>query len=218
MVHPLSRPPPQDPSESSGDEFASKGSESDQLDESDQLEESETDFDEFAPPIRVLRSRSTRRLPFSPAKAPAKRRLRKRADTDSEVEVVATRRSTRSKRKTNSYRDGDEYEVEEQDGSDDTPRVPKKQRARPKASRPAYGHVREVADLELDDQSDDETLPLRAHRDECEKCHHPPSHILLEKLDRKQKRKRYNSDEQDGEDEDEDERDNLESLGGWVRW
>jgi len=118
-----------------------------------------------------------------------------------------------------SYHDDDEYEDEEPNGNgyDDARSVPKKKRARTKASRPAYGHFREVADLELDDQSDDETLPLRAHRDGCEKCHHPPSHILLKKLDRRRKRKgSSNSDEED--DEDEEERDNLESLGGWVRW
>ena len=85
---------------------------------------------------------------------------------------------------------------------------------RAKASRPAYGHFREVADLELDDQSDDETLPLRAHRGECEKCHHPPSHILLKKLERRYRNRRSS----DSNDEEEDERDNLESLGGWIRW
>ena len=213
-MHTLSRPRPEDSSESSGDEYASEGSE-----ESDQLEESESDFEEFPPPARVRQLRSTTRLPFSPAKAPAKRRIRKRAQSsDSEEEVVATRRSTRSTRNAKSYREDDEYQDEQQDGSDDAPSAPKKKkRARTKASRPAYGHFRGVVDLELDDQSDDETLPLRAHRGECEKCRHPPSHILLKKLDLRRKKRRSNdSDEED--DEDEDERDNLESLGGWVRW
>ena len=207
-VHPLSRPPREDSSESSEDEYASEGSE-----ETDQLEESESDLDEFVPTIRVRQLRSTTRLPFSPAKAPTKRRIRRRMQSsDSEDEVVATRRSTRSTRNAKSYRDDDEYEDEELDGSDDAPSAPKKKRVRAKASRPAYGHFREVADLELDDQSDDETLPLRAHRGKCEKCHHHPSHILLKKLGRRRKSRR-SSDE-----EDEDERDHLETLGGWVRW
>lgn len=214
-VHPLSRPPPEDTSESSEDELASEGSE-----ESDQLDESESALDdEFAPPTRVRQLRSTTRLPFSPAKAPTKRRLRRRIQSsDSEAEMVTTRRSTRSKRNIKSYHLDDKSEDEEQVESDrDIPAPKKKKRPHTKASRPAYGHVRDVADLELDDQSDDETLPLRAHRGECEKCHHPPSHILLKKLDRKRKNSRSsNSDEED--DEDEDEKDNLESLGGWIRW
>lgn len=226
-MHPLSRPPPEVPGESSEDEFASKVSEeTDQLDseETDQLESEETDqlesdLDEFIPPIRVRRLRSTTRLPFSPAKAPAKRRIRRRVQSsDSETEIVATRRSTRATRNTKSYHDDGEYEDEGGDESDHAPSAPiKKKRARPRASRPAYGHVREVADLEFDDQSDDETLPLRAHRNECEKCHHPPSHILLKKLDR-QRKKRKSSDSDEEDDENESERENLESLGGWIRW
>ena len=231
-VHPLSRPRPEDPSESSGVEYTSEGSddsevdqlddsEVDQLDDSevDQLDESESGFDEFVPPTRVRQLRSTTRLPFSPAKAPAKRRIRRRMQSsDSEEEFVAARRSTRSTRHTKSYREDDEYQDEQQNDSDDAPSAPKKkQRARTKASRPAYGHFREVADLELDDQSDEETSSLRAHRGECEKCRHPPSHMLLKKLDQRRK-KRRSSDSDEEDDSDEDERDNLESLGGWVRW
>ena len=212
-MHPLSLPRSEDPSESSGVEYASEDS-----DESDQLEESESDLDEFVPSAPVRRLRSTTRLPFSPAKAPTKRRIRRRVQSsDSDDEIAATRRSTRSTRNTKSYRDDDEYEDEGPDGSDNAQSLPKKKkRTRTKASRPAYGHFREVADLELDDQSDDETLPLRAHRGECEKCHHPPSHILLKKLDRRRKNRR--SSERDEDDEEEDERDSLEGLGGWVRW
>ena len=212
-VHPLSRPRPENPSESSGDEYASEESE-----EVDQLEESESEIDEFVPSTRVRQLRSSTRLPFSPAKAPTKRRIRRRVQSsDSEDEVVVTRRSTRSTRNTRSYRDDDEYEDEEPGGSDDGLSAPKKKkRARTKASRPAYGHFREVADLELDDQSDDEALPLRAHRGKCEKCHHPPSHILLKKLDRRHKKKRSSNSSEEGDEE--DERDSLESLGGWVRW
>lgn len=212
-VHPLSRPRPEESSKSSGDEYASEDSE-----EVDQLEESESDFDEFAPSTRVRQLRSATRLPFSPAKAPTKRRIHRRMQSsDSDEDIVPTRRSTRSTRNTRAYLDDDEYEDEEPNESDDARSVPKKKKkARTKASRPAYGHFREVADLELDDQSDDETLPLRAHRGECEKCHHPPSHILLKKLDRRRKNKRSSNSDED--DEDEEERDNLESLGGWVRW
>lgn len=215
-VHPLSRPPPEDTSESSEDESES---------EVDQLDESDFGLDdEFNPPARTRQLRSTQsttRLPFSPAKAPKKRRLRKRVQSsDSEVEIATTRRSTRSTRNIKSYHVDDNSGDEEQDRSDDGLPAPKKKKTtRTKISRPAYGHVREVADLELDDQSDDETLPLRMHRSECEKCHHSPSHILLKKLDRKRKKKRSSdSDEEDDEDEDEDERDNLEGLGGWIRW
>lgn len=188
--------------------------------ESDQLDESESGLgDEFVPATRARQLRSTTRLPFSPAKASTKRRLRRRQQSsDSEIELVTTRRSTRSTRNTKSYHVDDGSEDEEQNRSGDGLSAPKKKkRARTKASRPAYGHVRDVADLELDDQSDDETLPLRAHRSKCEKCHHLPSHNLLKKLDRKRKNRR-SGDSDDEDDEDEDERDNLESLGGWVRW
>lgn len=219
-VHPLSRPRPEESGKSSGDEssedepsedeYASESSE-----ELDQLEESESDFDDFAPPTRVRQLRSARRLPFSPAKAPTKRRIRRRPQSsDSDDEIVTTRRSTRTTRNTKSYRDDDEYDDEEWNGSDDAPSAPKKKRARTKASRPAYGRFREVADLDLDDQSDDETLPLRAHRGECEKCRHPPSHILLKKLHKRRKNKRSS----DSDEEDDDEKDNLEGLGGWIRW
>lgn len=214
-MHPLSRSRPKDLSESSSeDEYASESPE-----ESDQLEESDSDSDGFVPAVRVRQLRSTTRLPFSPAKAPTKHRIHRRVQSsDSEDEIAPTRRSTRSKRNTISYRDDDEYEDEEGNGSDAIPSAPKKKkRARAKASRPAYGHFREVADLELDEQSDDETLPLRAHRDECEKCRHPPSHILLKKLDRRRKKKGSGDGDEEDE-EDEEERDNLESLGGWVRW
>lgn len=137
--------------------------------------------------------------------------------SDSEAEVVATRRSTRSTRNTKNYLDDDKSGDEEQSGSDnDLLKPKKKKRIRTKASRPAYGHVRDVADLELDDQSDDETVPLRAHRCECEKCRRSPTHVLIKKLDRKRKNRRSRDSDEDNEDE--DERDNLESLGGWVRW
>ena len=86
---------------------------------------------------------------------------------------------------------------------------------RGQAARPAYGNVRVVDDLAGDALSDEETASLRAHRDICEKCHRGPADQLIKAEGKRKARKKR------GAESDEDEGsvlDQLESLGGWVRW
>jgi len=108
----------------------------------------------------------------------------------------------------------------EDDGSEDE--LPKftgiRVKRPPRTVQPAYGIVREVEQMY---DSDDETAPLRAHRNTCEKCGRPPAHVLLSGWTRKSKkgkktRSRSGSDadlleSSDGEA-------TFERLGGWVRW
>ncbi len=88
--------------------------------------------------------------------------------------------------------------------------VKKKKVVRGKASRPAYGRFRFVADLQLDEEEYEDIAPLIAHRKICEKCHTAPTH---EQQVKKKGRKRKTKD-----DESEDEETRLANLGRWVRW
>ncbi|KAI0639630.1 hypothetical protein C8Q77DRAFT_1082196 [Trametes polyzona] len=88
----------------------------------------------------------------------------------------------------------------------------KKKVVRGKASRPAYGHFRVVADLELDEEEDEDFAPLVAHRGICEKCHTAPAHEQWKKGFKKGRKRRKGDDE-----ESEDEETRINALGGWVR-
>ncbi|KAF8898923.1 SNF2 family N-terminal domain-containing protein [Infundibulicybe gibba] len=89
---------------------------------------------------------------------------------------------------------------------------------RGKASRPAYGYLRTVADLDYDSHSDDESAPLREHRQICERCHRGPAHELIEAFMNKPKSARTRRKKTPGEFEiSEDEEEKLNNLGGWVR-
>jgi hypothetical protein len=86
--------------------------------------------------------------------------------------------------------------------------------------RPAYGHIRSVADLDYDPDSDEDTAALREHRNECEKCHMKPAHELLEAERKRPKakgRKRRKTSDDDLE-ESGDEVERITKKGGWVRW
>ena len=88
----------------------------------------------------------------------------------------------------------------------------------PRTVQPAYGIVREVEQMY---DSDDETAPLRTHRDTCEKCGRAPAHVLLSGWTRKSKKgKKRRS--RSGPDADllesSDGEATFERLGGWVRW
>ncbi|KAH7930550.1 hypothetical protein BV22DRAFT_56154 [Leucogyrophana mollusca] len=205
------------------------------------------DYDGDSAPIRrstrsvtgaKMKKRAANTLPYSPRKT----RNRPRpppSDSDDELglsdragsgtEVILTRRSgrTRNAVRTNL---ADHY-IEEDDDPDDSSdydepasrRVtkskdkPKKKINRGKDSRPAYGHFRMVDDLDVDVYSDEESLPLRAHRDVCEKCHEKPAHVQLDAASKKKGRKkgRKSKDEEDNFEEDEEEK--IYNLGGWVR-
>ncbi|KAI0778404.1 hypothetical protein BD413DRAFT_489884 [Trametes elegans] len=162
-------------------------------------------------------------LPFSPQKT----RLARRAavtpvsgsESDSQGPSRPTRKSTRARRSKRANLDDDDFEDMSMidDGSDapSTSRASsakKKKVVRGKASRPAYGNFRVVADLQYDEEEDEELAPLIAHRSVCEKCHTAPAHEQLKKAAKKGKRRRRNED-----DESEDEETRINALGGWVR-
>ncbi len=162
-------------------------------------------------------------LPFSPKKTRSGQRVLTvhGSESDSDVQEVtrATRKSTRAR--TNKRVNLDDEDFEDMAFIDDASdiastsqrKVVKKKIVRGKASRPAYGHFRVVADLQYDEEEDEELAPLIAHRGICEKCHTAPAHEQLTKAAKKGKRRRKNED-----DESEDEETRLHALGGWVRW
>jgi chromodomain-helicase-DNA-binding protein 4 len=159
------------------------------------------------------------RLPFSPKKST--RAFGQHGD-DSDFDASdsptgsrkATRHSTRSTRLNKRVVLDDEYEAISSDHDSDedysvrgSKSTGVKKPARVKKSHPAYGHFRSIAELDWDPVGDASTAALRAHRDRCEKCSRPPTHILLSSKRKGRKRK------------DEDEfSERIESLGGWVRW
>lgn len=170
------------------------------------------------------------KLPFSPKKLRSHRIRRGRSvsdsgddlggygQVDSDVEITAPRKSTRSRRSTRSNLADDFVEGGESDGDSyhDSPRPKSRKRLKKKRSataRPAYGHFRDIDDLDFDLYEDEATSSLRAHRDICEKCHKRPAHELLTKA-RKGRRK---AKDDEGESDDDDE-DHTRGLGGWVRW
>jgi hypothetical protein len=150
-------------------------------------------------------------------------------DSDSDGSMVL-RRSTRFEKKRRvkilpfSPRTRRFRYVHASDDSDDAysstaSKVQKKKRnvVRGKASRPAYGRFRVVADLEYDEISDEETAPLRVHRGVCEKCHRKPAHELLE-MERKKPTKKLKKKKEDEFADSGDEEEKVTALGGWVRW
>lgn len=112
--------------------------------------------------------------------------------------------------------DSDDYDDIQHVSEEDQPKPKKAVRGR--LSRPAYGNIRLIADLS-DDDSDDETSSLRAHRKTCERCQKLPAHKLLAKYytqGRKSKPRKKTQDD-DFEDDVNEEQRHLR-LGGWVRW
>lgn len=143
------------------------------------------------------------------------------SDSDSEIQEVThpARRSTRAKRTVRGNLDDEDFDdmgfIDDASdvGARPNRKAGKKKIVRGKASRPAYGHFRVVADLDYEEEEDEEFAPLVAHRSICEKCHTGPAHEQLMKVAKKGKRRKKNEDE-----ESEDEETRLTALGGWVRW
>jgi chromodomain-helicase-DNA-binding protein 4 len=186
----------------------------------------------------ATRKKSVMKLPYSPKKT--RSTMRRSASTpygsDDELGgykqdspskgVSAPTRSSNRTRKTiaaitvdsSAYEDSGQ-EDDDGAGSDfQVGRKPKiaKKKVTPKASRPAYGQIRPITDLDYDD--DEETAALRAHRDDCEKCHQKPAHILLARFRKRPKQKGKPRRNSDDEDEEDDEEEKLVNKGGWVRW
>jgi chromodomain-helicase-DNA-binding protein 4 len=220
------------PPSSEIDEVPDSEAETDEGDAEDEDGEYGEDDDS---PVKVRRStRSTKKLlprqnlPFSPKKTRSQKIIV--LDTDEEDEAdegshVPTRRSTRSRNFKVKLDEGTYYESEQEDASEDSaPRLKSAAKrakvARKKGVRPAYGHVRTVADLDYDANSDEDTAALRVHRSTCEKCLEKPTHELLAAERRRPKgkgrRKRKTSEDEFEESGDEIER--INKKGGWVRW
>jgi chromodomain-helicase-DNA-binding protein 4 len=215
-------------------------SEPEELPDSEEEDEDANDDGEYG--ARPRRSSGAKKpvkdLPFSPKKKRARKGFvvpdsDDEEDDESEIEEVApARRSSRSTKNIKArYTEAEEYvddEDEDEDGeSDDRPRKSRKGKpqksktkkiVRGKASRPAYGNVRHIADLDYDALSDEETAPLRAHRDVCEKCHRGPAHDLIEAAGKKPKGRGRKKKDEDLDDFEGDEIERLTALGGWVRW
>ncbi|EPQ60503.1 hypothetical protein GLOTRDRAFT_68181 [Gloeophyllum trabeum ATCC 11539] len=176
------------------------------------------------------RKKTIRVLPFSPKKTRSGKAFIASDGSDAEEdgsdagEVAPARRSTRARKSARGNLADEAYLDDELDllaDSDDesTRQRPAKKKAkqrRRKATRPAYGHLRSVDELEYDPYSDDETAPLRQHRNICEKCHRKPTHILLIEA-KKGKRGRLRKNKNSDEEEDDDDIARVTALGGWVR-
>ncbi|TDL28199.1 hypothetical protein BD410DRAFT_739739 [Rickenella mellea] len=174
------------------------------------------------------KKKPSRDLPFSPKKtrsATGSKVSRVVYDVDdsdegaqSDRDTGVTERVTRSRAgaKRPVYVDEDEYAEQSSEPEEIEEKKPAKKKSRPKASRPAYGRVRAVADLT---DFEDDPEPLRVHRHNCEKCHKEPAFRLLNKLfSRKNKGKsKVRSKKNDEFEISEDEQQSLEGLGGWVR-
>lgn len=177
------------------------------------------------PPKKIKK----KELPFSPKKTRSRRVLVLDSDlepSDNNELPIPTRRSTRIRKGVKLNLDTDSYgdNTSESSGyaspSSRSKGKKPKRIARTKTSRPAYGHFRDVEDLDYDFDSDEEDVSLNRHRDICEKCHKGPTHKLLQAFIKKGKGKakqRRKSLEDELEQSD-DEEERLVRLGGWVRW
>lgn len=154
-------------------------------------------------------SSSSTTLPFSPKKTRSGAMRMASEDADPLLAPdFGLRRSTRAKKR---LRDNlDDNNLDDSGPS----KIVKKKRPRPPGTRPAYGRVRGVADLNYD--SDEETKSLRCHRSFCERCGRPPVQQAIAALGKKKKKaKKKDTDE---EDDDDDTAEKLTALGGWVQW
>lgn len=174
------------------------------------------------------------KLPFSPKKLRNNRARQQRlgsgseddlggyGQVDSDVEMFAPRRSTRSRRSARSNLADDLVDEGESDGDSyhGSPAPKSKEKARKRlkkkrsvAARPAYGHFRNIDDLDFDPYDDEATSSLRAHREICEKCHKRPAHEELSKVRKGRRKTKVDEDESDDDDDE-----HIRGLGGWVRW
>ena len=203
--------------------------------EEEHEDSSEMDMDNYesddVPSRRMsTRSRGKQSLPFSPRKTRTQRVYLIDPDEEPEGEEDRhpARRSARVKKgvKVNLYTEiHTDDEPSDEDSDDYRVRQPKskggksKNSVRGKASRPAYGHIRDVKELDYDFSSGDEDAPLRSHRRICERCQKGPAHQLLSDFSKKGKSKaRKRKTPVDEFDDTEDEGERLAVLGGWVRW
>ena len=235
-VHPLSRPKvnhkvSKPRADASVGNFRDDDESNDGEEDDDEEDDGDYDGSDTAPARTSARLKKV--LPFSPQKTRLRRVLiidsdQEPTDSDGTGGHPPPRRSTRPRKGVKVNLDQDSYS--DKSSSDDYQSGsifgPKSKRVKqnkkivhPKASRPAYGHFRGVAELDYDSFDDDDTV-IREHRDICEKCHRGPTHKLIDKLRKssktKGKRRKKTTDDEFEESGDEEEK--LAALGGWVRW
>lgn len=210
----------------------------DSEEEEESVGDSEEDYiEDEQSPVRARRStraaavsKPHKNLPYSPKKTRSKKLFATSDNDDNDSGPAATRRSTRPRKGVKVNLDADPYsedgtQSEDDEGSDDYSSRKAKAKSRSKktkrvnkGTRPAYGHFRGIDELDYDSHSDEESAPLRAHRDFCEKCHRGPAHELMIALKKRPKGKKKKKTSDDEFDESGDEEDKLAALGGWVRW
>ncbi|GLB35984.1 putative class II histone deacetylase complex subunits 2 and 3 [Lyophyllum shimeji] len=203
----------------------------------DDESEGDDEADEYEEEVRPQPSRRTRQssakskttLPFSPKKTRARQIFVVHSDQESgdSTTLLPTRRSTRSRKGVTVNLDADAYTDDIELSDEDSEAYistrargkgkKAKKPVRRKASRPAYGHFRSIEELDYDALSDEESAPLRKHRDICEKCHQAPAHQLLQDLSKKGKAKRKRKTSEDEFEVSGDEKERYTALGGWVR-
>lgn len=200
--------------------------------EADSSQEESDDDDAYESDVFLVR-RSGRNakgaLPFSPRKSRKKDVILiqdsddEGDDSDTPLRVV--RRSTRSAKNTKQvdedYGEEDSIEVSSDASAAPGRRAAKgkgqKKARRPKGTRPAYGLIRPISELDYD--SDEDTAALRAHRNWCEKCQTSPAHVLVtEALKSKKKKGRRKKTSEDEFEDSADEEERAINQGGWVRW
>ena len=182
--------------------------------------DSGSDVDTDEPEFKVKGSKKIQQPMRRSARAAVSNSMENYCDTSpGPAKTRANPKRLAGRNADDTYHDDDssEEDYDETGVSDGEPKPKKKKINRGRLSRPAYGNIRQVADLSSSD-SDDETAALHVHRDTCEKCQEPAAHRLLKKYynrGRKTGRKKAKADD-DFEENDEEQR--LLSMGGWVRW
>ncbi|KAI6007186.1 SNF2 family N-terminal domain-containing protein [Pisolithus albus] len=221
----------------SGSKHQLSGSDLSPLTDSEDSGLGDADFSDPTYGRRTTRSTTSfkqSKLPFSPKKLRVRplRSSQTVSDSedelggygDTEVEIIPTRRSTRARKAARSNLDDDLDD--ETMGTDEDYRgasghryaklnaTKKPKRRRPIPSHPAYGHFRDINDLDFDPYDDEVTTSLRAHRAICEKCHKGPAHDLLRAAMKPKKGRRRRDSDADLEENQEDQ---IRNMGGWVR-
>ncbi|KAF8578409.1 hypothetical protein K439DRAFT_1663741 [Ramaria rubella] len=188
----------------------------DEMDDSQGSYDSEDDDDEHnfkgkAKKIAIPTRRSTRAVAKD-----TKASYRDFSESPVQKRANPKRHATRKREDEDDYLD-DGYEGQDVSEDSGTPEPKKRKVIRGRLSHPAYGNIRHVADLS-GDEDDEDTAPLRAHQDTCEKCDELPAHEQLKKYYKRGKRKKSikKANTDDFEDEDDTEQ-RLLKLGGWVR-
>lgn len=198
--------------------------------ESEENNEDDGEYTQDGTPLPERKTRHSKlKLPFSPRKTRSKPIVVHDSESeldDTQSEGYHPRRSSRTTRntKTTLVLSSSETDASDDGTSYDSSRrsrrkskVPlRKKVVRLKTCQPAYGHIRDVSEIDYDTYPNDtRNSSLRQHNTLCEKCQLEPAHKLLAAAKPK-KRKRKKSTEDEFEESEGEEK--FKALGGWVRW